>query len=118
MIEILGRSGEPEAMNCPAIICDACRQQITDSGNIIWGTTIGVEPPLSTPLFAAHKGRCDAALQAGLQDRYPGDQWAWLWEEADHFLKYLSGNFKKPFADDPEGTYREHRIAFPGPQAR
>lgn len=117
MIEILGRSGEPEAMNCPAIICDGCRKQITNSGNIVWGITIGVEPRLSTPLFAAHKGRCDRVVQAGLQDRYPGDQWVWLWEEADHFLEYLNGNFRKPFADDPNGNYHEHRIALPGPQA-
>lgn len=111
MIEIIARSGEPEAMNCPALICDACRKQVTDSGNIIWGTTIGVEPRLSTPLFVAHKGRCDQAVQQGLTTDYPGDEWVWLWEEAGKLLVDLAGNFKRRFEGDANGTFHEHRIA-------
>lgn len=118
VIEILGRSGEPEAMNCPVLICDACRKQVVDSGNIIWGSTVGVEPRLSTPLFVSHKGHCDQIVSKDLEEQYPGEQWAWLWEEAGHFLRYLAGNFKKPFSDDPDGTFHEHQIALPQGSAR
>lgn len=115
MIEMIARSGNPEAMNCPALMCDACRKQVTDSGNIIWGTTIGIEPRAATPLFVAHKGHCDQVVSKGLEAQYPGDEWVWLWEEADHFLKYLAGNFTKPFSDDKDGTFHDHRIALPAP---
>lgn len=115
MIEILGRSGEPEAMNCPAFICDACRKQVTNSGNIIWGVTVGVEPRLSTPLFVAHKGGCDVAVQRTLEERYSGDQWVWLWEEGGHFIKYLTHNYTHSFDEDIDGTYHPQRVAFPPP---
>lgn len=111
VIEIIGRSGEPEAMNCPALICDGCRKQVTDSGVIVWGVTAGVEPRLSTPLYVAHKGRCDQAVQKGVETEYPEDTWVWLSEEADKFLSDLAGNFKRRFEDDKRGTFHEHRIA-------
>lgn len=113
MIEILGRSGEPEAMNCPALICDACRKQVVDHGNILWGTTVGVEPRATTPLFVAHKGDCDVALSGSLEQQYPGDEWVWLWEEADHFLEYLNNNFKRALPEGPRVTYHDHQVAFP-----
>lgn len=117
MIEILERSDKPGAGDGAAFICDACRKQVVGSGNIIWGCTVGIEPQLSTPLFVAHKGGCDVAVQRTLEERYVGEQWVWLWEDVGPFTKTLMHNLTNSFADDRQGTYHKQRVAFP-PEAR
>lgn len=115
MIEYIGRSGPPEAMNCPALICDSCRKQVVERGNVIWGTTVGADGPRrSTPLYVAHKGRCDRAFDLWFAQAYPTDDgWIQLWEEAETFMRQLAYNLTHAFADDPDGEYHPHRLQLP-----
>ncbi|WP_405580713.1 hypothetical protein [Streptomyces sp. NBC_01092] len=120
MIEYLGRSGPPEAMNCPALICDTCREQVVDRGNVIWGTTAGADGPRrSTPLFVAHKGRCDRAFDLWFAQAYPAaDGWLQLWEEAAVFVGQLTHNLTHAFADDTDGEYHPHHLVLPKERER
>jgi hypothetical protein len=116
MIEIVPYSGKPEALNCPAFVCDTCRKQIVGKGNVVWCIRAGDEGELrqQSPLFAAHKGRCDRALELWLSGQYPlRDHWINLWEETDVFLKQLGNNADRSFDDDPNGEYHELIIRMP-----
>ncbi|MEU7978327.1 hypothetical protein AB0B63_07315 [Micromonospora sp. NPDC049081] len=117
MIEYVSRSGEPEAMNCPAFICDACRKQVIGPGNILWAIRLGEDAErASSPLYVAHKGRCDQAVTALLEHLYPFDE-GWhsnLWTEIEAFLGPLNNNAVHAFADDPDGTYHDHALIQPG----
>ncbi|MFF1709277.1 hypothetical protein [Streptomyces sp. NPDC058268] len=120
MIEYVPRSGPPEAMNCPTVVCDACREQVVDQGNIIWLAKVVRSDEATheqSPLYAAHKGRCDRSLEAWLKKQHEQHegQWILLWEELDDFLRQLSHNGANPFAADSEGTY--HRAVIRHPKA-
>lgn len=111
MIEIVPRDGPPEAMNCPAFICDACRKQVIGQGNIVWMRRYIDRQPQSSPLYVAHKGDCDRRIEAALEQRYTAaDGWTSLWEEAGDFLHYLTNNLTQTFADDPDGRYLTQTI--------
>lgn len=118
MIEVVARDGEPEALLCPALICDACRKQVAGPGNLLWA----VRRPeggkrQSSPAFVAHKGRCDQVVKKILANLYPlADGWTEQWDEAGSFLAYLTSNTSKPFADDPDGNYLDHELVQPGGQ--
>jgi hypothetical protein len=118
VIEYIARSGPPEAMNCPAFICDTCREQVVSEGIVTWCTTIGHDgtpgPHRQTPIFVAHKGRCGRALEAWLEARYPrGDGWIDLWDDLDDFVRQLAYNLVHAFADDAEGRYHQHELTLP-----
>ncbi|MEU0977970.1 hypothetical protein [Streptomyces griseus] len=118
MIEYVARSGPPEAMNCPAFICDACRKQVVGQGIVTWCTTIADEgkpgPHRQTPIYVAHKGRCGRALEAWLEKTYPhADGWTDLWDDLDDFTRQLTHNLVNAFADDPDGEYHQHRLVQP-----
>jgi hypothetical protein len=116
VIEYVPYSGEPEAMNCPAFICDTCRKQIVGQGNVVWCVRAGEkgEQRQQSPIFAAHKGRCDRALELWLRGQYQiSDHWINLWEEVDVFLKQLGNNANRSFADDGRGEYHELIVHMP-----
>jgi hypothetical protein len=115
VIEYIGRSGPPEAMNCPALICDACRQQITSKGNVVWGTTVGAPGPLrGTPVYTTHKGRCDRLFDLWFAKTYQADDgWMQRWEEAHDFMRQLAHNLTNAFADDTDGEYHHHTLVLP-----
>lgn len=115
MIEIIIRSGPPEAMTCPALVCDACRRQVAGRGNILFARRVVNDQRESSPLFVAHKGRCDRIVGKLIEHAYPFDDgWATnLWEEAETFMAQLSHNFTHPFADDSEGRYARHALTMP-----
>lgn len=117
MIEYVPRSGPPEAMNCPAVVCDTCRKQVVGSGNIVWAYKVvhdTDEVRQQSPLYAAHKGRCDQALDAWLKKQYSiADHWILLWEELDAFMEQLAHNAMNAFADDEEGEYHQLVIKQP-----
>ncbi|MFI7632416.1 hypothetical protein [Microbispora rosea] len=115
MIEIVARNGSPEAMLCPAFICDACRKQVMEAGNVIYAVRYPDQSERETsPLFVAHKGACDMAVQQWLAANYPvADGWSDLWDEIDDFLAYLGGNFKRSFAEDADGQYVPHVVVMP-----
>jgi hypothetical protein len=104
-------------MNCPAVVCDACRRQVVGTGNIVWAYKVvhGTdEVRQQSPLYAAHKGRCDQALDAWLKKQYSSsDHWILLWEELDSFMRQLGHNSTNAFADDAEGEYHQLVIKQP-----
>ncbi|WP_404953128.1 hypothetical protein [Streptomyces sp. 147326] len=67
-----------------------------------------------TPLFAAHKGACDRALDAWLKRQYPEGEWLLLWEELAGFLQQLSHNAEHAFVDDRRGEYHKTILKMPG----
>jgi hypothetical protein len=115
LIEYIGRSGEPEAMNVPALICDGCREQVTDHGNIYWSVRWRDGHRESSPLLVSHKHPCYRVVEAIVRNDYPLDAgWSGpLSSEAEDFLRHLENNFRRPFADDAAGTYHEHRLVQP-----
>ncbi|MER6376752.1 hypothetical protein ABT255_52665 [Streptomyces mirabilis] len=116
MIEYVPYSGEPEAMNCPAAICDTCREQVVGEGNIVWCIRAGNkgEQRQQSPLFASHEGGCDCALGRWLEAQYPlDDNWINLSDEIDVFLKQLGNNVGRSFADDPRGDYHQVIVRMP-----
>ncbi|MFC8131576.1 hypothetical protein [Streptomyces sp. NPDC057302] len=114
MIEYVARSGPPEAMNCPAFICDACRQQVVSAGIVTWATTIGdgrSRTHSQSPLYVAHKGECGRKVEAMLHASYPAsDGWMDLWDDIGDFLKQLTHNATSAFADDADGEYHQHHL--------
>lgn len=116
MIEFVPYSGEPQALNCPAVICDTCRQQIVGEGRVVWcvkAVSKG-EQRQQSPLFASHKGRCHHALDRWLEEQYPLDgNWINLSEEVDSFLKQLGHNAARSFADDQQGEYHQVIVKMP-----
>ncbi|MFE2850609.1 hypothetical protein ACFXJO_05675 [Streptomyces lavendulae] len=115
MIEYVPRSGPPEAMHCPTIICDTCRTQVHGAGNIVWmvKSYLADGPRQQSPLYAAHKGPCDRALEAWLKTQYPEGDWLLNWEELGDFLRQLAHNAEHAFADDTKGEYHQLIIKQP-----
>ncbi len=112
MIEYIGRDGPPEAKNCPAFICDHCREQVVGSGNVTWCVTFG-GGERSSPIYVSHK-QCARSVEAWLETIYPRrDGWMVLWDEMRIFVQQLAYNASHAFADDAEGTYRSHSLALP-----
>ncbi|WP_157239497.1 hypothetical protein [Catenuloplanes japonicus] len=113
MIEMVARDGPPEAMLCPAFICDACREQVVGSGNIYYRDRWVGDRRQSSPLFVSHK-RCARAVEAILDVFYPqSDGWMDLCQEMRDFVKSLANNFTHAFADDTKGTYHNHDLVQP-----
>lgn len=115
MIEVVPRSGPPEALSCPAIVCDACRRQVVGKGNIVWALKVvhsDTEVRQQSPLYAAHKGACDRALDAWLKGQY-GPGWILMWEELGVYLRQLLHNAENDFADDAKGEYHQLIIKQP-----
>ncbi|MEV7519409.1 hypothetical protein [Streptomyces sp. NPDC091371] len=113
MIEYVARSGPPEAMNCPAFICDACRQQVVGAGIVTWATTIANRGRThsQSPLYVAHKGECGRKVEAMLHAAYPAsDGWMDLWDDIGVFLKQLTHNATSAFTDDADGEYHQHQL--------
>lgn len=114
MIEYVARSGPPEAMNCPAFVCDGCRKQVVGPGIVTWASTIGSDGSgthRQSPLYAAHKGECGRKVEALLKVSYPHeDGWIDLWDDIADFLNQLAHNAVNAFADDPDGEYHAHKL--------
>lgn len=111
MIEIIARNGAPEAMLCPAFICDACREQIVGQGNVISKVRYDGDQRQTSPLLFAHKGQCTQAVDAWLNARYLlTEGWSMIWDELGDFVRQLSHNLTHAFADDPEGEYLSHQL--------
>lgn len=111
MIEILGRSGPPEALLCPAFVCDACRDQVTGRGSVIHSVRYAGEDRESSPLFVAHSGACDQGVTEWLRTAYlSADGWSVMWLDIEPFMRQLAHNLTHPFADDREGEYHSHRL--------
>ncbi len=116
MIEFTARSGPPEAMNCPAFICDACRLQVVGKGNVYWVQKTNSVHFETSPIFVGHKGRCGRAVEKLIEQLYPAPAgWSGtLWNELATFMKHLSFNAENPFTDDADGIYHDHKLVQPG----
>lgn len=133
MIEYIARSGSPEAMNCPAFICDACGEQVTDHGNIFWGQEHPrkVGHKRTTPIYVTHKGNyvshmgervsCVRVLEEWFKHAYPDEDdrtWCLASNEVDQFMGHLKFNFQNSFADDANANidkveYHAHLLVMP-----
>lgn len=123
MIEYVARSGPPEAMNCPAFVCDTCRGQVVGEGIVTWTTTVGRDgtpgPHRQSPIYVAHKGDCGRALERWMERQYPpADGWIDLWDDLEDFVRQLAHNLTHAFTDDPEGRYDQHRLVMPARPAQ
>lgn len=86
-----------DGLNCPVILCDVCRKQITNSGNVYWIS----QPDRDTSSFwFTHKWPCsylDRAIEKETGALV-------LFEELDRWMKQLAHNFRYPLelgvADD------------------
>lgn len=113
MIEYVARSGPPEAMNCPAFICDGCRKQVVGEGIVTWCSTIGRDDGehRQSPIHVAHKGTCGRKVEAILKACYPrADGWIDYWDDIADFARQLANNAAEAFADDPDGEYHQHHL--------
>lgn len=96
MITTIVRNGPPEAMTCPAVICDHCGKPIHEQGNALWLSEYseGSDRPRTTFAFT-HK-HCDHLFdRSGL----------WFSEELDRFLEQLVYNFSHQFRHEPNVEY-------------
>ncbi len=116
MIEYIARSGPPEALNCPAFICDACRHQVVGRGNILWTYRFPSDHHESSPLFVSHKSSCVRAVEQLIGQLYPRDQnWSnALSHDLESFVATLGHNSTHAFDDDETGTYHYQRLVHPG----
>lgn len=120
MIYIVSRSGAPEALECPAFICDVCGEQVAGRGNVEWAHKREVDKSFISPLFTTHKEVCSRKFRAWEQKfGYPqGDGWRYGWRELEHFMKHLTHNASNSFSDD-EGTrdgsaeYHPRQVVWP-----
>lgn len=122
MIEFIARSGPPEAVNCPAFVCDTCGRQVAEQGCLWWGylypnPSDGLRH--TTPVYVTHKGECVSAFEAWFHCAYPdADDASWLLcdHEIDESLEHLRSNFTHRFEDDAldDGVeYHAHRVVWP-----
>lgn len=113
MIEIVARNGPPEALLCAAFICDGCRQQVVREGNLLYVTRYVGEDRESSPLLVSHK-TCTLRVEVLLAHFYPSaDGWLDCSEEISDFIRHLTGNLRRSFASDQEGTYPGQHIVLP-----
>lgn len=99
MIVVLTRSGPPEAMTCPAILCDTCLTPIHDQrpyGLVLWRDL----DDGTQQIAHVHKGRCDRTWEA----KHPGPD-HWMSAELGVFLDQLRGNVEEPFPAEDNVEY-------------
>lgn len=115
MIEfVIRREDGHEDLLCPALVCDACRKQVAGPGCILHTIRYG-DPHQASPIFVAHKGRCERAVTAWMLTAYrPEDGWSRsLWREASEFMRQMAHNFANAFSADPAGEYLDQDLVLP-----
>jgi hypothetical protein len=98
VITILHRNGPPEAMTCPAVICDHCGDPIHNDGNALWLTDQDDGRTFRITTAFVHKA-CDRAFEATHPDGH------WSCRELGEFLQQLAHNFEHPFEREPGVEY-------------
>lgn len=97
-ITLIDRNGPPEAMQCPAVICDACGCPISATGVVVWNAGYEADGrPLVTEVTYLHKGACDLAWSMGKPNLQSAD--------LGEFMAQLTENFARPFAQAPGVEY-------------
>jgi hypothetical protein len=99
MITYIERNGPPEAMSCPAILCDQCLKPITGHGNVMWLPDYDGDTYQVLALAHTHK-ECTAAFE---RTHHPDR--AWCSEELDQWLAQIAHNFTHPFPAEPNVEY-------------
>jgi hypothetical protein len=120
------RNGEPTAMHCPAIVCDACNEVISGGGQIghvLWwwryrdGRYQAGNKECS-PIYFVHNGlnpSCDAILSRRIEKVYRyQDGWHDAWNPLDEFLPHLEYNYDNPFDEDQNARYFQPRVMLDG----
>ena len=86
VLPIERRTGDALDLTCPVVVCDACGEVITDSGNVLWN------PEDDRDLFQIHKGACDHQLDPHHR-MYSS--------ELDQWMKQLAHNVTEPLTGRP-----------------
>jgi hypothetical protein len=101
-ITLIDRNGPPEALICPAVICDTCGEPISAErrdiykasrpGLVLWLREPGPDHrPVLTDFAYVHKGACDRKYSAGRHMLSRG---------LDDFMAQLAHNYAHPFEDE------------------
>lgn len=108
MARMVSRSGPPEAMICPFVLCTACGEPVHVSdadvswdqqGHVVWWCRLNPQQQIGP--VAVHKGRCDEAVRKYGEQRWRlEDGWCQLWDELDCFLRQLAYNAQHPLGSD------------------
>ena len=97
---MVARSGPPEAMLCPAAVCDVCGEPIHGHGHVVWWPEYSDQGEYSSsPLYFVHQAVCDQRLCAALGDSPRHPSGGSYWQSLDEFLAQLRHNFEDPFED-------------------
>lgn len=120
MIEYITCEARDGGYNCPAFICESCGEQVVGDGIVLWA--VMCDPPVprkSSPVFVAHKGRCDRATERGIEKAYPREKgWGVLNDSLDSFVQKLVHNATHALADDKTLTPLRHELVLPSGDQR
>ncbi|WP_030319645.1 hypothetical protein [Streptomyces flavochromogenes] len=111
MIEFVPRGTH----NYPAFVCDTCRELIVGPGNVVWAVKvphIKSDVRETSPVYAAHRGRCDRVLEKWLMTQYD-DEWMPLWEEIGEFAAGLAHYAKQELPKNGESQPRRQLVKHP-----
>lgn len=104
-LAMFDRNGPPEAMTCPAIVCDYCGGVITGEGNVEWCRRKSERTFVTSPFYFTHKG-CSRQCTSVLRRHYPHQEgWSAAWRDIGEFLAQLSFNFEHSFENDEDASY-------------
>jgi hypothetical protein len=94
MLTLIDRNGPPEALTCPAFICDVCGEPLTaEDGWVLWWPELHVNrTPRPGQLYHVHQGACDRALVAQRGDNNSGYS-----RPLSEFIEQLAHNTEHPF---------------------
>lgn len=123
MITFVDRNGPPEAMTCPAVVCDECGEPIyagivedakgagSDGGPVkgwvLWHTRHEAGRPVVECFHTVHGGPCDRVFTRRAEC---GDNGRHASRGLDPFLAQLAHNFAHPF-----GTIEDAKDVEDGP---
>jgi hypothetical protein len=64
-LTFIDRNGPPEAMLCPAFLCDVCKEPVSGGGWVLWNTSYaeGDNRPRIRDLVVVHSGACGRQRQ-------------------------------------------------------
>jgi hypothetical protein len=114
MIAFIDRNGPPEAMHCPAFLCDHCHKPIAGKGVegpggiVIWrpkGQAHDADHrPGPQEVATVHKGACDRTYEA-THPAANGERDRWWWMDLDELLEHLTHNIANPFVAEDNVEY-------------
>jgi predicted HD phosphohydrolase len=109
-ITFIDRNGPPEAMRCPAFLCDVCNEPVHHSpddghfGAVVWWTSYDGDRPKVSQVYVVHKGPQKRCLDA-LSKAIGKDAGHETWDNLDSFAQQLLHNALNPFVSERDAQY-------------